>query len=67
MATADGHTVDSEKARHLEGDPPMHDEKLDKQNGQKFDGDIENEAPMRWTFRRVIAIFSLCLVYVGML
>lgn len=49
---------------------PIHNEgtKVDRIEGEesaKVNTTKDDGAPSKWTFRRIIAVISLCLVYVG--
>lgn len=51
---------------HLEsgGEDGNISDKLDKERQDQIDTDADH-APSQWTFRHIVAVVSLCLVYVG--
>lgn len=69
MADLKAHQHDPEqKLKHDSSDPEdaYHQERLDSESSMKKpDQNAEDGAPTKWTFRRVVAVISLCLVYVG--
>lgn len=54
-----------EKSRNISHDE---DSELEKHTSKVTESTAnENGAPLKWTFKRVVAVISLCLVYVGRL
>lgn len=51
-----------EKSRNMSHDE---DPELEKDNSKVTETAAHDNAPTKWTFRRVVAVISLCLVYVG--
>lgn len=55
------------KARQSSNEDASHLENGDKEHQEKMAAQREEDVHVQWTFTRVVAIISLCLVYVGMI
>lgn len=52
-------------AGQYSSDPPSDLENSESQHKEKLEAQHEEDVHIEWTFRRMVAIASLCLVYVG--
>lgn len=70
MADMQSPVAKTEKNDSFSDDDALHNEKAevntaDGNESGKVNTEKEGAGPSQWTFRRIIAVISLCLVYVG--